>query len=232
MFGRLDPGGDRQCFHIHNVLAKTRAVDEVAVHPLLRAIVGGVLGQDFILHAGAVVMAPDPGCSPQGLHRDDASYALLPRPRMPLVLTAAIALDDFTRANGGTHLVPGSCWWPAERRPTSAEVIQCEMPAGAMLVWDGAIFHAGGGNVTQDRSRRTLTFNYTRGWLRTQFNQYLSMPRDLVLSLPPDLQKDLGYQPSARGLGECDSADPLDYLRRLMELGGDGAQAALGPESR
>jgi ectoine hydroxylase-related dioxygenase (phytanoyl-CoA dioxygenase family) len=230
MFATLDPQASRQTFHIHNVLAKTRAADKVALNPFLRTIVGGVLGQDFILHAGAVVMSPDPGCGPQRLHRDDASYVALPRPRMPLVLTAAIALDDFTKANGGTYLVPGSCWWPRPRRPNPDEVIQCELPAGSMVLWDGSIFHAGGGNTTKDQSRRTLTFNYTRGWLRTQFNQYLSIPRDLVLAMPPELQKDLGYHPSARGLGECDNQDPLAYLQRLASLGGDGAQPRLGPE--
>jgi ectoine hydroxylase-related dioxygenase (phytanoyl-CoA dioxygenase family) len=229
-FASLDPGGPRQTFHVHNVFAKTRAADEAALNPFLRAIVGSILGHDFILHAGAVVMSPDPGCSAQGLHRDDASYATLPRPRMPLVLTAAIALDDFTKQNGATHLVPGSCRWPGPRRPESGEVIQCEMAAGSVLLWDGAIFHGGGGNSTASRTRRTLTFNYTRGWLRTQFNQYLSVPRALVLSMPAELQKDLGYHPSARGLGECDNRHPLAYLRLMLSHGGDGSQAMLGPE--
>jgi ectoine hydroxylase-related dioxygenase (phytanoyl-CoA dioxygenase family) len=232
VFAEAPPDGPRQTFHVHNVLAKTRAADGVATHPLLRAIVGGLLGPDFLLHAGGVVISPDPGCHPQGVHRDDASFSVLPRPRMPLVVTAAVALDDYTERNGATRLVPASHVWPGARRPDPDELVACELPAGSLLVWDGALFHAGGANVTADKSRRTLTFNYTRGWLRSQFNQFLSVPREVVLNLPPELQKDLGYQPSARGLGECDSADPLDYLRRLMELGGDGAQAALGPESR
>jgi ectoine hydroxylase-related dioxygenase (phytanoyl-CoA dioxygenase family) len=230
MFRDLDPGGARQTIHIHNVLAKSRAADEVALNPLLRAIIRCVLGHDFILNAGAIAMSPDPGCSPQGLHRDDGHYPFPPRPRLPLVVTAAIALDDFTKANGGTQIVPGSCCWPDSRHPDAGEIIYCEMTAGSMLLWDGAIFHGGGGNATKDQSRRTLVLNYARGWLRTQFNQYLSIPRSLVLSMPPELQRDLGYHLDPHGLGVCDSQAPLDYLRRMVSNGGDGAQPMLGRE--
>ena len=231
MFQHFDhaPYESHQTFHVQNVLAKTDAADDVAADPFLRAIVAGVLGYDFIFNAAAVAMAPDPGCSPQGLHRDDGFFALIPRPHLPLVLTVAIALDDFTAANGGTQVVPGSSRWPDSREPDPAEVIRCEMPTGSMLLWDGAIFHGGGGNRTET-TRRTLTFNYTRGWLRTQFNQYLSVPRDRVLAMPPALQADLGYHRSALGLGGCDTQDPLKYLKRLVAAGGDGEQALLGRE--
>ena len=230
MFAALDPSSARQPFHVHNVLAKSRAADEVAVNPLLRAIVGGVLGLDFLLHAGAIAMSPDPGCSAQRLHRDDGSFPLFPRPRLPLVVTAAFALDDFTADNGATRIIPRSCCWAASREPAANEAIACEMPAGSMLLWDGAVFHGGGANVTTEQWRRTLTFNYTRGWLRTQYNQFLSIPRRLALSLPRELQHDLGYQLSARGLGGCDNQDPIAYLRRIVENGGDGAQPILGEE--
>ena len=221
----------KQTIHMQNVLAKSRAADEVAAAPLLRAVVAAVLSQDFILNAGVVAMAPDPGCDRQQLHQDDGFFRLVPRPHMPLVLTVAVALDDFQRANGGTQIVPGSQLWPGERKPTDEEVIYAEMPTGAMLLWDGALFHGGGGNATTS-PRRTLTLNYTRGWLRTQFNQYLSVPRETVLELPPELQTDLGYHRSMTGLGSCEGEDPLKYLGKLMDAGGDGAQTEIGLESR
>ncbi|MBF68481.1 MAG: hypothetical protein CMQ29_12390 [Gammaproteobacteria bacterium] len=222
---------NKQTMHVQNVLAKTERIDAIATLPRLRALIAGILGIDFILNAGAVAMSPDPGCEPQGLHRDDGFYTLFPRPRVPLVVTAAIALDDFTPENGGTQVVPGSNCWPESRQPDPADVMLCEMPAGSALIWDGAVLHGGGGNSTE-RSRRTLTLNYARGWLRTQFNQYLSIPRERVLAMPAELQTDLGYHRSAMGLGGCDLQDPLAYLERLQEAGGDGAQSGLGYESR
>lgn len=228
-FERLASTGPQTAFHIHNALAKTRAADEIALHPMVRAVMRGILGSDFIFHAGAIVTAHGPGCREQPLHRDDASFYVLPRPRMPLVITLAVALDDFTRASGATRLTPGSCWWERERQPVESEVAALEMPAGSALVWDGAVFHGAGANVTHDRQRRTVFLNYTRGWLRTQINQFLALPRRLVLSLPAELQKDLGYAPSLRALGECDGQEPLAYLQAIERLG-DGAQPALGPK--
>lgn len=230
MYEATGPVG-KQTIHMQNVLAKCRAADEVAIAPLLRAVVAAVLSQDFILNAGVVAMAPDPGCEPQQLHQDDGFFRLLPRPHVPLVLTIAVALDDFHRANGATQIVPGSQLWSAGRKPTDEEVVYAEMPAGAMLVWDGGVFHGGGGNATAG-TRRTLTLNYTRGWLRTQFNHYLSMPRHTVLELPTALQTDLGYHRSMTGLGSCEGEDPLKYLGKLLEAGGDGAQTEIGLESR
>lgn len=230
LFEQPGPQNDRQTRHIQNVLSKTSAADQVAENPFFRALLAGILGFDYVLNAGAVAMSPDPGCAPQGLHRDDGFYALIPRPHMPLVVTAAFALDDFTAENGGTQLVPGSVRWPESRMPEPSEVVHAAMPAGSMLLWDGALFHGGGGNTTTN-TRRTLTLNYTRGWLRTQFNQYLSVPRSRVLSMSPALQKDLGYHRSAFGLGGCDMQDPLEYLKRLAASGGDGAQRELGAET-
>ena len=227
---KLSSWSGQRTNHVQNVLAKTEAADEVACNPLLRAIIAGVLGGDFILNAGVVAMSPDPGCVPQGLHRDDGFFTLLPRPHMPLVVTAAIALDDFTRENGGTQIVPGSSCWEPAREAEPHEVIHCEMTRGSMLLWDGAVLHGGGGNSTSGQSRRTVTLNYTRGWLRTQFNQYLSVPRARVLAMPATLQADLGYHHSASGLGGCDTQDPLKYLARLDKAGGDGSQRELGRE--
>ncbi len=222
---------DHQTLHVQNVFAKTEVADEVATIPLLRAIVAGVLGHDYVFNAGAVAMAPDPGCRPQNLHQDDGFFTMFPRPHIPLVVTAAIALDDFTAANGGTQVVPGSCLWPTDRKPEENEVVRSEARAGSLLLWDGALLHGGGGNTTTGQSRRTLTFNYARGWLRTQFNHYLSIPHERVLAMRPELQSDLGYHHSVSGLGGCDTQDPLRYLERLRDAGGDGEQHSLGRES-
>jgi ectoine hydroxylase-related dioxygenase (phytanoyl-CoA dioxygenase family) len=229
-FEDLSAAGPRTAFHIHNVLAKSRAADEVALHPMIRTVIGATLGFDYIFHGGAIVTAHPPGCVAQQVHRDDASYYALPRPRMPLVITVAVALDDFTVENGATRLAPGSCWWERGREPSGTELMPITMPAGSVMLWDGAVFHGGGANVSRDRARRTLFLNYTRGWLRTQVNQFLAVPRSVILSLPSELQKDLGYARSLRALGECDGHEPMDYLQAIVQRG-DGAQAQLGLES-
>ena len=231
LFDAYRDQSNSQTMHIQNVLAKTDVIDDVVTLPLLRAVVAGILGPDFIMNAGAVAMSPDPGCKPQELHRDDGFFTLIPRPHLPLVVTGAIALDDFNEANGGTQHVPGSIAWDEQRQPEASEIRYAEMTAGSVFLWDGATLHGGGGNSSGE-PRRTITVNYTRGWLRTQFNQYLSVPRERVLSMTEALQDDLGYHHSGTGLGGCDTQDALSYLTRLQEAGGDGKQLLLGREQR
>lgn len=199
-----------QTVHVHNLFAKTRAADEVAIDPVLLKIIEGVLGSLFQLSVGTA-MCPDPGVDPQGLHQDDGHYPL-PRPRPPFIANSLVALDDFTRANGATRVVPGSHRWtrPVEQ---DADVIYAEMPAGSLLVFDGALWHGGGGNTTKDQRRRSINLNFNLSWLRQQENQYVGIPRHVWLGLPERLQRLLGFQKVNFLYGSVDYTDPLVYFK-------------------
>ncbi|MEC7368391.1 MAG: phytanoyl-CoA dioxygenase family protein, partial [Pseudomonadota bacterium] len=146
-----------QTVHVHNLFAKTRAVDEIAIDPVLLLIIEGILGSLFQLSVGTA-MSPQPGVDPQGLHRDDGHYPLA-RPRPPFIANSLIALDDFTQANGATRIAPGSHKRTEDIKPNT-DVIFAEMPAGSLLVFDGALWHAGGGNRTKDQRRRSINLNF------------------------------------------------------------------------
>lgn len=199
-----------QAVHVHNLFAKTRAVDDVAIDPLLLLVIEGVLGPLFQMSV-ATAMCPDPGVDPQGLHQDDGHYPL-PRPRPPFIANTLIALDDFSESNGATRLVPGSHRWT---HPVNHEedFVVAEMPAGSLLVFDGALWHAGGGNSTNDKRRRSINFNFNLSWLRQQENQYVGIPRDVWLSLPEKLQRLLGFQKVNFLYGSVDYTDPLVYFK-------------------
>ena len=79
-------------------------------------------------------MCPDPGTDPQGFHQDDGHYPL-PRPRPTFIANTLIALDDFTKENGATRLVPFSHNWTAPVRQ-DVEFEYAEMEAGSLLVFD------------------------------------------------------------------------------------------------
>lgn len=115
----------------------------------------------------------------------------LARPHAPFVANTLIALDDFTEANGATRIVPGSHNWSVPVDP-KREVTYAEMPAGSLLVFNGSLWHAGGGNRTSDQRRRSINLNYTLSWLRQQENQYIGIPRETWLALPEKLQRLLG----------------------------------------
>ena len=198
-----------QTVHVHNLFAKTRAADEIAIDPLLLKIIEGVLGPLFQLSV-ATAMCPDPGVDPQGLHQDDGHYPL-PRPRPPFIANTLIALDDFTAFNGATRIVPGSHLWTRQVEQ-DAEVSLAEMSAGSLLVFDGALWHAGGGNTTKDQRRRSINFNFNLSWLRQQENQYIGIPREIWLAMPERLQRLLGFQKVNFLYGSVDYTDPLVYF--------------------
>jgi len=156
-------------------------------------------------------MCPDPGVDPQGLHQDDGHYPLA-RPRPPFIANTLIALDDFTRANGTTRIVPGSHRWTKPVEQETA-VSYAEMPAGSLLVFDGALWHAGGGNTTKDQRRRSINLNFNLSWLRQQENQYVGIPRDVWLAMPERLQRLLGFQKVNFLYGSVDYMDPLEYFK-------------------
>ena len=204
-----------QTVHVHNLFAKTRAVDEIAIDPVLLLIIEGILGSLFQLSVGTA-MSPQPGVDPQGLHRDDGHYPLA-RPRPPFIANCLIALDDFTQENGATRIAPGSHKRTEDIKPNT-DVIFAEMPAGSLLVFDGALWHAGGGNRTKDQRRRSINLNFNLSWLRQQENQYVGIPRTEWLKMPERLQRLLGFQKVNFLYGSVDYTDPLVYFKQNAAL--------------
>ena len=205
---RLPAGGGEHTIHVCNLFARTRAVDDIATDPLLLKVIDGVLGPAFQLSV-ACAMRPGPGAVNQVLHRDDVMYGV-PRPHFPVVANTLIALDDFTRDNGATRVVPGS-HRSVEPVDQDAEAVDAEMPAGSLLVWDGAVWHGSGENRTADRFRTSINLNFNLSWLRQQENQYLGIPREEVAGLPELLQRLLGYNRSL--FGGVNRTSSLDYFR-------------------
>ena len=192
----------------HNLLAKTRAVDYLFIDPVLRAIVEGVLG-----HRGQInittLFNTLPGETRQLLHQDDGLWPI-PRPHPHFLCNALIALDDFDAETGATHLVPYSHTWHDRPVDQDVETIQVEMPAGSMVMWAGAMWHAGGANTTRDRQRLGLFMSHGQVYLRPQESQLISVPREIAREMPRLLQKLLGYHRFGIGV---DGRDPIDVLK-------------------
>ena len=164
-----------------------------------------------------------PGAEAQLLHRDELVWVHVPRPHPELQVASVIALEDFRAENGATRVVPGSHRWPLERRPEPDEIADAEMPPGAAVIYLGSTIHGAGANTTADRRRRGMHLSYVVGWLRTEENQYLSVPVEVVRELPRRAQELLGWAAhdaiAAGGgyLGTVDLRDPVELLaeRRL-----------------
>src|ERR1700722_2862760 len=204
---------------------------EVMCHPLLLALCDRILLPScarYQLNLGHLLQR-GPGADEQLLHRDEAVWSDVPKPAPELQLATVIAFVDFTRANGGTRVVPGSHRWPdrslspaeqfAQAAPRAEQIAYAEMPAGSAVVYTGGTIHAGGSNATEV-PRRGAHLSYCLGWLRTEENNYLAVPPTIAAQLPQQAQELLGYavhDSISRGggyLGMVNMQDPVELLRQ------------------
>ncbi len=202
-------GSDHDWVRIDNLLLHGARYESLPIHPRVLPVVEGVLGHDCLL-SWCMTSNQLPGAVAQRLHCDDEMYPL-PRPHVPLLCNALIALCDFTAANGATRVVLGSHRWAAMPAAPYPEGEPVEMARGDALIWNGSLWHTAGANRT-DEPRPALTVNYCAGFLRQQVNQQLSIPRELVRRFDPRLRELIGYGLFAGKMGRIDWRPPADYL--------------------
>ena len=196
---------------IYNLVARTRVLDELILHPRVLALIEAHLEDQIQLSiASSVNLLGDE--TAQAFHRDDGYYPL-PRPHAPLSMNTMWAVDDFTAENGATLLLPGTHLIADLEPPVNMQPVSAEMPAGSVMLWDGSLFHAGGTNGTT-AARLGVTAIYCRAWLRQQENQFVGVPPSLVKTLPSKLQKLIGYWVVNNLLGYIDNASPRAYIDR------------------
>ncbi len=207
--------------HVNGMAAQSRAfATEVLTHPVLLAICDRVLLPScarYQLNLGHLIDR-GPGAQAQLLHRDEDVWVHVPRPHGELQVASMIALEPFRVDNGATRLVPGSHRWPRARRPEEHEIADAVMPAGSAVIYLGSTIHGAGANSTREEWRAGLHISYTLGWLRTEENNYLAVPPELVRTLPRAAQEVLGYAvhdaiASGGGyLGMLGLRDPVDLM--------------------
>lgn len=181
----------RRTKRVFGLPAKVRALDGIITHPAVLAEVGTVLGPGALLST-AVAVEIHPGETAQTPHDDGGAW---PVPG-PTLVNAIVALDDFTADNGATVI-------------GGAPVV---MPAGSVLLYRGDVEHGGGANTT-DAPRLAVILGYLVPWLRQQENFTLTCPPSLARTLPPALQRLLGYALFPPFVGHVDGRDPGELLR-------------------
>jgi hypothetical protein len=141
------------------------------------------------------------------------------------------AVTDFTADNGATRVIPGSHLWPAGRRPTPDDPVEClEMPQGSFAVWLGATFHGAGANRT-DAVRVGAQMGFNCGFLRPHETQLLLVPPLVARDLPLNVQEVLGYRAHRGMLGCIEQQSPLERLGMVPPPWRPGTdRQALGPD--
>ncbi len=197
------------------LVARSPASRELVQHPVVLDVTGRLLekAKNFQLHLTQTI-AIGPGEPAQSIHRDQWAFDFFPFPSDYHVQCNTMwAVTDFTEENGATRIMLGSQDLPDAFDHTEDETVPAEMTAGSCLLYTGKVYHGGGANRS-DAVRIGGNITYVVGWLRQEENQYLSVPREVAMTLDDDLLRLMGYRVGAYALGYIDDVrDPLEAIR-------------------
>jgi hypothetical protein len=185
---------------------KHRVFRTIFQKPALLELIRAALGDTCIL-SSLNGYTTTPGGEEQPLHLDQEQTV----PGTLLTINAIHALDDFTRENGCTRLVPGSQerQWTGRAADIEAgekEAVHIEVPAGSVIAYSGGVWHASGCNRTTG-PRRAIHAFFARDWVRPQWNFPGSLSSDVVASLSAGERRLLGFD--ARSQRYDDETDRL-----------------------
>ena len=204
------------------VLKRSAAADAFVRHPLILAIVQGVLGpwcDRFQLNLTQALQI-HPGQDAQFAHRDQDMWGG-PKGEMEYLVNVMWPLGPYRRENGATVVFPGSQNGGDGDRPA----VHAEMDPGDVLLFLGSTLHGGGANAT-DAPRTGMIVSYSLGWLKPYENQWLVYPPEIARTFPRELAQLVGYQQHRPNLGNyegrCPSVlldgDPDEFLGAVDEL--------------
>ncbi len=227
---------------LHN---KGTVFHQLALHPTARALASHVLGADHNLSAIDAHITY-PGNKAMPLHTDQW---WMPQPALPgerhnrqgdlkrgegpfgeptpadraisppMVLNFMWMITDFTVANGGTRVVPGSHLSGVQ--PTGearADEQQPEGTAGSALIWEGRTWHGSGAN-TSDGHRLGLTTFFCAPVVRALTNMTYGTRPEVVEHLDDEMKRLLGFAPW-NGYGATDEPN-AEFARPAIETVGE-----------
>ena len=199
------------------LMARSKTCQDLALDPLINQMAESFLGphcESYQLHFTSAIQI-GPGESSQILHRDRGVWGgYIPR-KIETQFSTVWAINDFTKENGATQVVPGSHKWHKDREPLPEEIAYAEMKAGSVFIYTGSVLHGGGTNVTE-QPRLGVFLHYAPSWLRQEENQYLSCPPEVAKGFSPELRSLIGYSKGGYVLGFF--TDPQDKEGRLESV--------------
>lgn len=192
----LDPNAAN--IRVYNLPDFSPVFVELLRHPVARALVQAVLGQNNIVSNFTANIAM-PGSGSMNIHSDQA--LVIPPPwNEPWAMNIIWCLDDVNEGNGATRYVPGSQHYhnfeevPAD---VSERSLPFEAPAGSLIAMEGRVWHTSGRNISADRRRAMMFAYYAKDFIRQQVNWDACLSPVTKERLDPDARAMLGMGPAA-----------------------------------
>ena len=191
----LDPNASN--VRVFNLLDLDPLFIELTFHPVTEAIVGRLLGDDFIVSNFTANIAR-PGSKSMVVH-SDLSF-VMPEPWLsPHSVNVIWCLHDVHPDNGATLHIPGSHRY--QRRdevPTDpmARMVPFRASAGSLVIMEGRVWHTSGANITEDEDRALLFGYYTQPFLRPQWNFTAALAPEVQSRMSVLRRYRLGLDPS------------------------------------
>ena len=205
----------RKTERVYTLAARGKVFEAVTEDPRILGLIDQFLAPGYLLTASQAICIY-PGEAAQGVHTDDGFYRMArPRPAASISLIAAV--DEFTAQNGATEIIPGSHLWsdaqvasatPAQIRALLQPVL---LSPGAAIVFQATLLHQGGANRS-GAPRLAFTNQYCQPWCRTQENFFLGVPREVVRTMSPRMQRLLGYDIWPPFMGHVTASHPSKTL--------------------
>jgi ectoine hydroxylase-related dioxygenase (phytanoyl-CoA dioxygenase family) len=143
---------------------------QLAMNPNLLSVLKKLIQGKFILNQQNGVINPPNETYNQGAWHRDLPYQHYVS-SSPLAVNALFCVDDFTRENGSTFVLPAS--HKTGSFPSDSYIrrnaVQVEARAGQYILLDCMLFHSGGFNQT-NRERRAVNHIYNIPYFKQQIN--------------------------------------------------------------
>ena len=193
---------------LYGLLGKSRIYDKLILNQRILDICDYYLLPNHLLTAFQAISIGS-NEKQQILHYDD-QFVNFRRPRPPTSIAFIWAIDDFTKENGATVLIPGSHKWDNKRVPNRAidKLVPAVMPKGSCVCLLGTLWHGGGKNIT-NKPRLAISNQHCEPFIRPQENQFLSVPFDTIKKIDPRLQSMCGYSIHYPFIGHSNGMHPL-----------------------
>lgn len=188
------PDGDSSI--VMRLLTRGRIFEEAIMAEQPLALVTYLLGESCQISSNHAHIRAQ-GDPPQGMHQDN-SFVPEPLPMYHHTCNMMWCMDDFSRAGGGTFVVPGSHKRGVHPMPgevTRKNAIAVGAKRGSVLVFTGNLWH-GAGARTLPGKRVGMTCYFSRMYARQQEPLADLISDDIVTRNPPRFAQLIGkYNP-------------------------------------